>query len=84
MELDDLLWLYEVDSELTSFTLLFPMLEYLDASDNNISDPSPLFLLSSTLTTLDLSNNNICGMDDEEEVNAFMFVFTLMTSDAST
>ncbi|GKT13415.1 hypothetical protein ADUPG1_010262, partial [Aduncisulcus paluster] len=76
MELDDLLWLYEVDSVSSSFTILFPMLEYLDASDNNISDPSPLFLLSSTLTTLDLRVNNICGMDDEEEVNAFVSVFT--------
>ncbi|GKT28110.1 hypothetical protein ADUPG1_004851, partial [Aduncisulcus paluster] len=52
------------------------MLEYLDASDNNISDPSPLFLLSSTLTPLDLRVNNVCGMDDEEEVNAFVSVFT--------
>ncbi|GKT28266.1 hypothetical protein ADUPG1_000545, partial [Aduncisulcus paluster] len=82
MELDDLLWLYEVDTDdagsgsaSSSFTILFPMLEYLDASDNNISDPSPLFLLSSTLTTLDLRVNNICGMDDEEEVNAFVSVF---------
>ncbi|GKT27173.1 hypothetical protein ADUPG1_013655, partial [Aduncisulcus paluster] len=85
MKLDDLLWLYEVvvdddddndDSDSSSFTILFPMLEYLDASDNNIYDPSPLFLLSSTLTTLDLRVNNVCGMDDEEEVNAFVFVFT--------
>ncbi|GKT19521.1 hypothetical protein ADUPG1_011523, partial [Aduncisulcus paluster] len=83
MELDDLMWLYEVDADdsdpgsaSTSFTILFPMLEYLDASDNNISDPSPLFLLSSTLITLDLRVNNICGMDDEEEVNAFVSVFT--------
>ncbi|GKT31939.1 hypothetical protein ADUPG1_006249, partial [Aduncisulcus paluster] len=64
------------DSNSSSFTILFPMLEYLDASDNNISDPSPLFLLSSTLTTLDLRVNNVCGMDDEEEVNAFVSVFT--------
>ncbi|GKT27838.1 hypothetical protein ADUPG1_004798, partial [Aduncisulcus paluster] len=78
MELDDLMWLYEVDSgsASTSYTILFPMLEYLDASDNNISDPSPLFLLSATLTTLDLRDNNICGMDDVEEVNAFVSVFT--------
>ncbi|GKT13085.1 hypothetical protein ADUPG1_010173, partial [Aduncisulcus paluster] len=76
MKLDDLLWLYEVDSASSSFTILFPMLEYLDASDNNISDPSPLFLLSSTLTALDLRVNNVCGMDDEEEVNAFVSVFT--------
>ncbi|GKT18978.1 hypothetical protein ADUPG1_011415, partial [Aduncisulcus paluster] len=88
MELDDLLWLYEVDSGSdsgsTSFTILFPMLEYLDASDNNISDPSPLFSLSSTLTTLDLSGNNIAGTDNSEEIEWFLAHFSELTSDGST
>ncbi|GKT37926.1 hypothetical protein ADUPG1_003864, partial [Aduncisulcus paluster] len=67
-----------------SVSILFPMLEYLDVSDNNISDPSPLLSLSSTLTTLELSGNNISGMDNMEEVELFMSHFPLLTSDEST
>ncbi|GKT21991.1 hypothetical protein ADUPG1_004484, partial [Aduncisulcus paluster] len=94
MELDGLSWLYEVDSGSDgsgsdgsgsgSVSILFPMLEYLDVSDNNISDPSPLLSLSSTLTTLELSGNNISGMDNMEEVELFMSHFPLLTSDEST
>ncbi|GKT27452.1 hypothetical protein ADUPG1_000045, partial [Aduncisulcus paluster] len=84
MELDDLSWLNEYDSSSGSVSILFPMLEYLDVSDNNISDPSPLLSLSSTLTTLELSGNNISGMDNMEEVELFMSHFPLLISDEST
>ncbi|GKT28826.1 hypothetical protein ADUPG1_000890, partial [Aduncisulcus paluster] len=71
-------------SQIYEITIMLPNVVNLDLSDNSISDPSPLFSLSSTLTALDLSGNNICGMDDEEEVNAFVSTFPLLTSDEST
>ncbi|GKT36821.1 hypothetical protein ADUPG1_009719, partial [Aduncisulcus paluster] len=36
-------------------------LEVLSLKTNNISDPSPLYKLKNTLTTLDLTDNLICG-----------------------
>ncbi|GKT28083.1 Acidic leucine-rich nuclear phosphoprotein 32 like protein, partial [Aduncisulcus paluster] len=56
----------------TSLSLLFhlaasiPNVTYLSLSNNNISDPSPLYALSSNSSwiSLDLSNNYICGGDD--------------------
>ncbi|GKT19737.1 hypothetical protein ADUPG1_011562, partial [Aduncisulcus paluster] len=84
IELDDLSWLNEYDSSSGSVSILFPMLECLNVSDNNISDPSPLLSLSSTLTTLELSGNNISGIDNMEEVELFISHFPQLTSDEST
>ncbi|GKT36236.1 hypothetical protein ADUPG1_009240, partial [Aduncisulcus paluster] len=48
-----------------SFINTLSELEELDMSNNFISDPSPLYASSTKLTTLNLSNNYICGMDSD-------------------
>ncbi|GKT20073.1 hypothetical protein ADUPG1_011638, partial [Aduncisulcus paluster] len=67
---DSLLYL---DIGSNSITYLLPIfvnslykLEVLIANDNNIVDPSPLYMLQDSLFTLDLSYNNICGIDEDD------------------
>ncbi|GKT29769.1 hypothetical protein ADUPG1_014188, partial [Aduncisulcus paluster] len=64
LDLTDLLWVSELDS-----------LQYLDVSDNLISDPTPLFSLEDTLVYVDLSGNSIIGLEKDSSILDFAEVF---------
>ncbi|GKT34653.1 hypothetical protein ADUPG1_007967, partial [Aduncisulcus paluster] len=58
--------LVELYADNNSWTSVYELrnhsaLEILSLSNNAISDPSPLYILSGTLTSLDLTENLICG-----------------------
>ncbi|GKT28189.1 hypothetical protein ADUPG1_000492, partial [Aduncisulcus paluster] len=78
----------------TSISLLFhlvasmPNLTELSLNNNNISDPSPLYALSSndnSWSSIDLSYNHICGGDNgDSEVQTFLASkFSLSTADVN-
>ncbi|GKT28120.1 hypothetical protein ADUPG1_000439, partial [Aduncisulcus paluster] len=92
--------LFPSPSSLTSFSanntiisLLFhlvasmPNLTDLSLSNNNISDPSPLYALSSNTSwsSIDLSYNHICGGDNgDSEVQTFLAsMFSLSAADVN-
>ncbi|GKT35632.1 Acidic leucine-rich nuclear phosphoprotein 32 like protein, partial [Aduncisulcus paluster] len=77
----------------TSISLLFhlvasmPNLTELSLNNNNISDPSPLYALSSSgsWSSIDLSYNHICGGDNgDSEIEIFLASkFSLSTADVN-
>ncbi|GKT28305.1 hypothetical protein ADUPG1_004895, partial [Aduncisulcus paluster] len=76
----------------TSISLLFhlvasmPNLTDLSLNNNNISDPSPLYALSSSgsWSSLDLSYNHICGDNGDTAIETFLASkFSLSTADVN-
>ncbi|GKT36044.1 hypothetical protein ADUPG1_009079, partial [Aduncisulcus paluster] len=62
-----------------------PFLEHVNVSNNSIIDPSPLFLSQSTLKSIDLTNNMICGIDESYfDSNIFSQLENLAVSPQNT
>ncbi|GKT32863.1 hypothetical protein ADUPG1_006915, partial [Aduncisulcus paluster] len=56
-------------------------IEELDVSSNIISDISPIFALRDSLLSLNLSGNQICGLDDNDEVSSMKSIFSVFIED---
>ncbi|GKT15607.1 leucine-rich repeat domain-containing protein [Aduncisulcus paluster] len=64
MGIEDVIWLKDM-----------PDIQYLDLSHNVIQDPTPLFSFGKSLKTLDISYNQIIGLDTESSIENFAAMF---------